>query len=205
MRSVRRISALALLVLGVSAVTAGGSPASAQPQTQTRPSTTPTVAAKPRTVTLLTGDTVHVSTKDGETTVDVVPGKGRERIPFIKHSAGQDVEVIPADAVGLLNRGKLDERLFNISMLVGFGYDDTRATLPLIVQHGSAAPAASPAPGPPGSSPERAPSRRAARTRCRSGTPSRPPRVAPSGNCGPGSTRSGSTGCATPPSTSASP
>ncbi|HTI22064.1 MAG TPA: S8 family serine peptidase [Kutzneria sp.] len=139
MRSVRRTSALALLVLGVSAVTAGGSPASAQPQPQ--PSTTPTVAAKPRTVTLLTGDTVHVSTKDGETTVDVVPGKGRERIPFIKHSAGQDVEVIPADAVGLLNRGKLDERLFNISMLVGFGYDDTRATLPLIVQHGSAAPA----------------------------------------------------------------
>ncbi|WP_426509571.1 S8 family peptidase [Dactylosporangium sp. McL0621] len=140
MRSVRRISALAMLVLGVSAVAPGGSPAVAQAQTQ-KPSTVPAVASKPRTVTLLTGDTVHVSTKDGETAVDVVPGKGRERIPFIKHSAGEDVQVIPADAVGLLNRGKLDARLFDISMLVDFGYDDTRATLPLIVQHSSTAPA----------------------------------------------------------------
>ncbi|WP_241825484.1 S8 family peptidase [Micromonospora sp. CB01531] len=78
---------------------------------------------------------------DGHTAVDVVPGKGRERIPFITHSAGEDVRVIPADAVGLLNRGKLDARLFDISMLVGFGYDDTRATLPLIVQHSGAASA----------------------------------------------------------------
>ncbi|GAB3960116.1 hypothetical protein GCM10027614_81100 [Micromonospora vulcania] len=68
-------------------------------------------------------------------------GQGTEKIPFITHSAGKDVRVIPADAVGLLNRGKLDSRLFDISTLVAFGYDDTRATLPLIVQHGGAAPA----------------------------------------------------------------
>ncbi|MEH0841246.1 S8 family serine peptidase [Micromonospora sp. CPCC 205711] len=140
MRSVRKISALALLVLGVSAVAPGGPPASAQPRVA-KPATTPAVASKPRTVTLLTGDTVHVSSVDGQTAVDVVPGKGRERIPFITHSAGEDVRVIPADAVGLLNRGKLDERLFDISTLVDFGYDDTRATLPLIVQHSSAATA----------------------------------------------------------------
>ncbi|GAB3179628.1 subtilisin family serine protease [Micromonospora palomenae] len=140
MRSIRKISALALVVLGVSAVAPGGPPASAQPRAA-KPTTTPTVASKPRTVTLLTGDTVHVSTVDGQTAVGVVPGKGRERIPFITHSAGEDVRVIPADAVGLLNRGKLDERLFDISTLVDFGYDDTRATLPLIVQHRSAAPA----------------------------------------------------------------
>ncbi|MEU4478936.1 S8 family serine peptidase [Micromonospora sp. NPDC023966] len=140
MRSVRKISALALLVLGVSAAAPGGPPAVAQPRAA-KPATPPAVAAKPRTVTLLTGDTVHVSTVNGRTAVDVVPGKGRERIPFLTHSAGEDVRVIPGDAVGLLNRGKLDERLFDISMLVGFGYDDTRATLPLIVQHGSAATA----------------------------------------------------------------
>ncbi|MGW3601925.1 S8 family peptidase [Micromonospora sp. NPDC005161] len=140
MRSVRKLSALALLVLGVSAVAPGGVPASAQPRAA-KPAATPPVASKPRTVTLLTGDTVHLSTVDGQTAVDVVPGKGRERIPFITHSAGEDVRVIPADAVGLLNRGKLDERLFDISTLVRFGYDDTRATLPLIVQHGSATPA----------------------------------------------------------------
>ncbi|MFI6263079.1 S8 family peptidase [Micromonospora sp. NPDC051006] len=140
MRSVRTLSALALLVLGVSAVAPGGAPASAKPRAA-KPATTPAVASEPRTVTLLTGDTVHVGTVDGQTTVDVVPGKGRERIPFITHSAGEDVRVIPADAVGLLNRGKLDERLFDISTLVSFGYDDTRATLPLIVQHSGAAPA----------------------------------------------------------------
>ncbi|MFR9777219.1 S8 family serine peptidase [Micromonospora sp. MS34] len=140
MRPVRKISALALLVLGVSAVAPGGSPASAQPRAA-EPATIPAAASKPRTVTLLTGDTVHVGTRDGHTTVDVVPGKGRERIPFITDSAGEDVRVIPADAVGLLNQGKLDERLFDISMLIDFGYDDTRATLPLIVQHSGAAPA----------------------------------------------------------------
>ncbi|MGN9892542.1 S8 family serine peptidase [Micromonospora sp. L31] len=136
MRSIRKISALALLVLGVSAAAPGGVPASAQPGAA-KPTTTPKVAAEPRTVTLLTGDTVHLGTVNGQTTVDVVPGKGRERIPFFTHSAGKDVRVIPADAVGLLNRGKLDTRLFDISKLVEFGYDDTRATLPLIVQHGS--------------------------------------------------------------------
>ncbi|NYF58025.1 S8 family peptidase [Micromonospora purpureochromogenes] len=140
MRSIRKISALVLLVLGVSAVAPGGAPASAQP-TAAQPATTPKVAAKPRTVTLLTGDTVHLSTVNGQTAVDVVPGKGRERIPFITHSAGKDVRVIPADAVGLLNRGELDARLFDVSMLVGFGYDDTRATLPLIVKHSGDAPA----------------------------------------------------------------
>ncbi|MEU5564916.1 S8 family peptidase [Micromonospora musae] len=148
MRSVRKLSALAVLVLGVSAVAPGGSPASAQPRAA-EPATTPTVAerattaavaAKPRTVTLVTGDTVHVSAVNGQTAVDVVPGKGRERIPFITHSAGEDVRVIPADAVALLNRGKLDARLFDISTLVEFGYDDSRATLPLIVQHGGTAP-----------------------------------------------------------------
>ncbi|MFC0032717.1 S8 family serine peptidase [Micromonospora chaiyaphumensis] len=140
MRSVRTLSALALLVLGVSAAAPGSSPASAQPRAAT-PTTTPPVASQARTVTLLTGDTVQVGTVNGQTAVNVVPGKGRERIPFITHSAGDDVRVIPADAVGLLNRGKLDQRLFDVSMLVDFGYDDTRATLPLIVQHSGAAPA----------------------------------------------------------------
>ncbi|MGK5741225.1 S8 family peptidase [Micromonospora sp. URMC 103] len=140
MRSARTLSTLALLVLGVSAVAPGGTPASAQPRAA-KPATTPPVASTSRTVTLLTGDTVHVGTVDGQTAVDVVPGRGRERIPFITHSAGEDVRVIPADAVGLLNRGKLDERLFDVSTLLRFGYDDTRATLPLIVEHGGAAPA----------------------------------------------------------------
>jgi subtilisin family serine protease len=150
MRLIRAVSMLSLLAVGVSTAVAGGSPALAQssaarpagtPAAGTPAAGTPAATLTARTVTLLTGDVVHVNSVDGRTTVDVVPGKGRERIPFITHSAGADVRVIPADAVGLLNRGKLDERLFDISTLVGFGYDDARATLPLLVQHGGAAPA----------------------------------------------------------------
>ena len=134
MRSVRRLSALALLVLGVSAALPGGSPALAQ-----SPSSKPAPVQESHDVTLVTGDTVHVSTADGRRAINVVPGKGRERIPFLTSSAGTSMRVIPADAVPLLNAGKLDERLFDIETLLSFGYDDSRAALPLIVRYTDAA------------------------------------------------------------------
>ena len=130
------------LTLGLPLASANAAtPASGQPAPGgAKPATTPGVASSPRSVTLITGDIVKVSTVNGQTAVEVVPGKGRDKIPFITNSAGKDVTVIPGDAVGLLNRGKLDERLFDISTLVDFGYDDARSTLPLIVQHGGSAP-----------------------------------------------------------------
>ncbi|MFJ9392726.1 S8 family serine peptidase [Nocardioides sp. NPDC101246] len=90
--------------------------------------------ATTRAVTLITGDTVRVSSRNGQPVVDVEPAAGREKIPFVTASAGEDVRVIPADAAGLLAGGRLDERLFDVSMLLDFGYDDTRRTLPLLIQ-----------------------------------------------------------------------
>jgi hypothetical protein len=47
--------------------------------------------------------------------------------------------VIPSDAVPLLNADRLDPRLFDVTALLDFGYDDRRTDLPLIV---TGAPAA---------------------------------------------------------------
>ncbi|GAA5179565.1 S8 family serine peptidase [Rugosimonospora acidiphila] len=100
--------------------------------------------AKPATVTLLTGDRVTV-TRPGSQDVRVAPAKGREHLTFLTNRVGGDVYVIPQDAVTLVQSGKLDRQLFNVSALVRFGYDDAgRDTLPLIVEYqaGTARPAA---------------------------------------------------------------
>ncbi|SNY55622.1 S8 family peptidase [Paractinoplanes atraurantiacus] len=142
MRLVRITSVLALAgVAAWSALPAGGFAAAQTPGPQAVTTATgPAFAASPRAVTLITGDTVKVRGVAGQTTVDVVPAPGREKIPFLTSSAGKDVEVVPADAAGLLAAGRLDPRLFDVSTLLGFGYDDTRRTLPLIVR-GTVTPA----------------------------------------------------------------
>ncbi|MGW5237716.1 S8 family serine peptidase [Monashia sp. NPDC004114] len=94
----------------------------------------PTAHTQARAVTLITGDTVRVSSRNGQSVVDVEPAAGREKVPFVTASAGGHVRVIPADAAGLLASGRLDERLFDVSTLLSFGYDDTRRTLPLLIQ-----------------------------------------------------------------------
>ncbi|XVV17139.1 S8 family peptidase [Actinoplanes sp. CA-131856] len=142
MRLVRITSVLALAGVAAWAALPGGGLAAAQtpgPAAATA-ATGPAFAAPPKAVTLITGDTVKVSSVAGQTTVDVVPAPGREKIPFLTSSAGKDVQVVPADAASLLATGRLDPRLFDVSTLLSFGYDDSRRTLPLIVQ-GTAAPA----------------------------------------------------------------
>lgn len=100
------------------------------------------------TVTLITGD--RVSLVDG-THVVVDHGPGREDVTYVSQRTDGDLHVIPSDAVPLLRDGRLDRRLFNVSLLVKFGYHD-RPDLPLIVVEGSgnraagrlAAPSAAP-------------------------------------------------------------
>ncbi|EGD42634.1 putative secreted peptidase [Nocardioidaceae bacterium Broad-1] len=104
----------------------------AAPTAATRPA--PNADTKVRAVTLVTGDTVRVSSRNGQPVVDVEPAAGREKVPFVTASAGDDIRVIPADAAGLLASGRLDERLFDVSTLLDFGYDDTRRNLPLLIQ-----------------------------------------------------------------------
>ncbi|MFG3555301.1 S8 family serine peptidase [Micromonospora sp. NPDC047557] len=86
-----------------------------------------------RTVTLLSGDRVLL-TDDGRASVERRPG--REHMRFVSYrDAARHLHVIPADALPLLRAGRLDDRLFDVSALGDFGYDDGRADLPLIVTY----------------------------------------------------------------------
>ncbi|MDT7781810.1 MAG: hypothetical protein QOF58_229, partial [Pseudonocardiales bacterium] len=84
------------------------------------------------TVTLVTGDKVVLGDAPR-----VIRGPGRERITF--HTAKRDGEltVVPSDAAKLVQSGRVDERLFNVTALARDGFDDAhRADLPLIVSGG---------------------------------------------------------------------
>jgi subtilisin family serine protease len=87
------------------------------------------------TVTLVTGDRVTVDSRGAAGSVH--PAEGREKIMFATYHAGGDLYVVPRDAQPLVRAGKLDRRLFNVSELIRFGYDDARrGTLPLIITYG---------------------------------------------------------------------
>jgi subtilisin family serine protease len=128
-----------LLALGV-ACSPGASPPT--------PSDRVITAESSKTVTLVTGDRVHLLTgPDGTTRVAVEHGPGREDVIFLKErrkgSRGVEIRVIPSDAVPFLAADRLDPRLFDVTALVRDGYDDAgRPTLPLIVTYDAARKAA---------------------------------------------------------------
>jgi len=122
--------AVGLLVAGVgSAAPAGAAPPAA-------PAATGAVGQdeQVRTVTLVTGDRVGVQ-GNGTRLVNVERGPGRTGVTFTVQLAGGHLEVTPSDALPLLRAGRLDPRLFDVTSLVRFGYDDRRADLPLIVSY----------------------------------------------------------------------
>ncbi|MFC6016309.1 S8 family serine peptidase [Plantactinospora solaniradicis] len=83
-----------------------------------------------RTVTLITGDRVTVRA-DGA--ASFAPGAGRDGIPAVTRRLDERLQVTPVDALPLVQDGRLDPRLFDVTALIGFGYDDRRGDLPLIV------------------------------------------------------------------------
>jgi hypothetical protein len=93
-------------------------------------------SAAPRTVTLITGDRVTMAGDQ----LSVQPGKGREHTVFRTVKRHGHTQVVPVDALPLLQRGRLDPRLFDVTDLLGFGYAK-RADLPLLVTGGGQAPA----------------------------------------------------------------
>jgi len=100
------------------------------------PTTVPGLAAgaPEHTVTLITGDRVSVVDRGGRLEpVRIEPGPGRLRVTFAASAAGGRLRVTPSDALPLLRAGQVDPRLFDVTALVEFGYDDSRADLPLIV------------------------------------------------------------------------
>ncbi|MFD5091177.1 S8 family serine peptidase [Amycolatopsis thailandensis] len=97
-------------------------------------------APGPRTLTLITGDRITVQERRGEVpALSVLPGPGRERMGFQRSQDKDGWSVYPADALPLVAKGVLDERLFRIDRLLADGYDDSaRSTLPLIVRQDGA-------------------------------------------------------------------
>lgn len=114
----------ACLVLAVVSTLALGAPAVVPAEDPARP-------GKPgHTVTLVTGDRVLV---EGDN-YRPVPAAGREGTAFHTYEVDGHRYVVPVDAAPAVAAGRLDRRLFDITALLEFGYDDaSRADLPLIV------------------------------------------------------------------------
>ncbi|WP_374772224.1 S8 family peptidase [Streptomyces sp. NBC_01310] len=90
-------------------------------------------------IPLITGDRVAVNAK-GEV-VARYPAKGREDIPLFTETVGRHTYAVPADARALINSGRLDRRLFDVTTLSSSFYakhQDVR----LIVRYEGARPAA---------------------------------------------------------------
>jgi hypothetical protein len=66
---------------------------------------------------------------------------GRENVGFVRQSrADGDLTVVQADAVPLVEQGRLDPRLFDVTELVRQGHSDAKGKLPLIVSYRQAVP-----------------------------------------------------------------
>ncbi|MFI1279438.1 S8 family peptidase [Streptomyces sp. NPDC020858] len=90
-------------------------------------------------IPLITGDRVAVNAK-GEV-VARYPTKGREDIPIFTETVGKHAYAVPADARALIDSGRLDRRLFDVTTLSSPFYakhQDVR----LIVMYEGARPAA---------------------------------------------------------------
>ncbi|WP_411076114.1 S8 family serine peptidase [Streptomyces sp. cmx-4-7] len=88
-----------------------------------------------QSVTLLTGDRVVVLDAQREVKT-IVPGKGRDEMTFSTYQRKGHLFVVPRDAVVLVRQGRVDEQLFDVTMLLDSGYGDSeRKTLPLIVTY----------------------------------------------------------------------
>ncbi|MEU9204660.1 S8 family serine peptidase [Streptomyces sp. NPDC048332] len=139
-RAIVLAAALAFSLTGpVPSATAGTVP----PVALTTPTGDQTAASA--TVTLVTGDTVTVTTaSDGRTSFAAEPASGTEASFHTESTPSGDTYVIPDSAGQGLAEGRLDRELFNVTRLVADGRDDADSdTLPLIVDYAGGAAARS--------------------------------------------------------------
>ncbi|GAA3934881.1 S8 family serine peptidase [Actinoplanes auranticolor] len=120
----------ALLAAGTAAALAAVAPAAASAAPGPRAQLSP-VSTASTSITLITGDRVIVA-PDGRTSVESAPGRAGTR--FVSRKAAGHHYVIPADALPLVQRGRLDQRLFDLTALRNFGYTG-EAELPLLVAY----------------------------------------------------------------------
>ncbi len=136
MRSKPRPPTSAVALLTAAAVIVQPSAATAAPKPiRPLPAESAHTAQPGMTVTLITGDKVSlVRQADGASGALIKPGPGRDNVVFSTRVVREHVHVVPADADPQLAAGRLDPRLFDVTQLVAFGYDDASTTsLPLIV------------------------------------------------------------------------
>ncbi|MGN6218700.1 MAG: S8 family serine peptidase [Microbacterium sp.] len=131
------VAATSGLAIGIAGIGLASLPAAAGPA----PAASPVPAAAPNAtageshaVTLITGDRVTVTDmSDGTHTVLVdtaVEGAGVKT-----YEVGDDLHVVPDGAMPYLAAGALDEDLFNVSLLLDYGYDDASVdATPVIVE-----------------------------------------------------------------------
>jgi subtilisin family serine protease len=136
----RRLLAYGTLAVTLATLPIATGPAAAQPPAPApaaaavaAPASAAADAARPqpvRKVTLFTGD--QVTATGGQ--LSVTP---REGVQFLRFGRDGADYVIPSDALPLLTADRLDERLFNVTALLEFGFDKL-AHLPLIVSDATA-------------------------------------------------------------------
>jgi len=111
----------------------GAVPAYAEP----RSTPEPTPGHQPKSVTLITGDRVVVT----GAAQHIEPGQDRQ-VSFTRQVIGGHVFVIPSDAQPLLDQGLLDRRLFDVTQLLAWRYDDAATPdIPLIIRRSRSPPA----------------------------------------------------------------
>ncbi|MFI0423616.1 S8 family peptidase [Spongiactinospora sp. 9N601] len=138
----RRFSVIAAVALTVASAATGVAGASEPPgvpegqDRQLRPAH-PAPQDGVKTVTLITGDKVTISPSGHS----VRPGKGR-KVRFSTLERKGHLVVLPSDAAPLVARGLLDERLFDVTQLIEWKYDDAhRKDVPVIARTAGAAAA----------------------------------------------------------------
>lgn len=131
------LAGAAIVVSTIIAVVAGAAVTS--PTGATEPAEpVAAVHSGPQRVMLLTGDQVLL---DGDGRVaGLLPAPGREDIPAQIHTVDDRVYVVPQDALGLIERGDLDPRLFDVTELGRAEYDRLagHGALPVIVSYDGA-------------------------------------------------------------------
>ncbi|WP_170155977.1 S8 family serine peptidase [Umezawaea tangerina] len=118
-----------MLAVSVGLVVAGAAPT---PWARTADAGAAQPGAARHDITLITGDRVVVA---GDQVVSYEPGAGREEVAVDTYRDGGRLYVLPQDAAAPVAAGRLDRRLFDVTSLVEFGYDDARRpTVPVIVR-----------------------------------------------------------------------
>ncbi|MEU7781274.1 S8 family serine peptidase [Micromonospora parva] len=125
----------AALTLAAGFTPPGAGAAAAPPNHPDRPAGLPPAAAgRASTVTLITGDTVTVTTAADGSTVSTVRRPDGSTPSFHRTVRDGDTYVYPDAALSYVTSGLLDRQLFNVTDLIADGYDDAHTdALPLIV------------------------------------------------------------------------